>query len=348
MGLSLDTLGAGPATKVASSQGVLYVYWPGPITPKRYEEIADLPAEEKGMQLFDLLVSQVKRERRSEGEPINLPPKVKDSLTEHDLQLVADGLSTVLARYWSTVKDHAPKKSAQKRGDNESVYAYIARIVDEDFVEQAAHLRGTMNRAMASLGGGVGDAIKQMNLSSTKLNGTLVDFDRLQQVKVPEATQIWNDGGIGQMQEKLHRERKEDRERIRLTGQMTAESAQMLQQLVNASGQFMARIAQRDIDDARSVKTQVNIALGSLIASAILAASALYYAKAAYDHDLSKDSADDAAAKVVAEREEKLIKIAEQNFQLQKRNQELFEKLTVVMEQKKASNQPPAATRQAH
>lgn len=347
MGLSLDTLGAGPATKVESSQGVLYVYWPGPLTPKRYEEMASLPDEEKGMQLFDLLVSQVKRERRSEGEPTPLPQEVKDALTEDDLQLIADGLSSVLARYWTTVKDHSPTKPAQKRGDDESIYPYIARIVDEDFVEQAAHMREVVNRAMSSLGGGVSDAIKKMNLSSAKLKGTLIDFDRLKQPIVPETSRIWNDG-FGEMQERLARERKEDRDRVRLTSQMTAESAQMLQQLVNAAGQFMARIAQRDIDDAKSVKTQVNIALGSLVASAILAASALYYAKASYDHDLSKDSSDDVATKVVAEREEKLIRIAEQNFQLQKRNQELFEKLTVVMEQKKASNEPSSVTRQAH
>jgi malonyl CoA-acyl carrier protein transacylase len=92
---------------------------------------------------------------------------------------------------------------------------------------------------------------------------------------------------------RLARERSEDREMVRLTGQMTAQSAQTLQELAGAASTMLEKLDQRDEEAKHTTKVQLWIAVGSVIVSALLALVALVVSVAAYYQDKENISSGD-------------------------------------------------------
>jgi len=70
---------------------------------------------------------------------------------------------------------------------------------------------------------------------------------------------------------RLARERSEDREMVRLTGQMTAQSAMTLQELADAVSTLLEKLDERDKEAKRTTKFQLWIAVGSVVVSALIA-----------------------------------------------------------------------------
>ncbi|WP_374565999.1 hypothetical protein [Ideonella sp.] len=340
MAFDIDEFGAGPADEVQSSQGVLYVYPPGQISVGRFKALSQLPPEEKGAKLFAWLVSQVKRERFSDGDPQPLPPAVNEALTEDDRLRVADAMLTVVQKDRDTAEGAEAAEPIAPREGGESAYSYLARIADVEFARQTARLRATVDRAMKGLGSTVSEAFKHLNATSDRVGSTLAHFDRLNRATAPPVDLPADMGGF---QARMAQEHQETRERAELTSQMTADSARMLTQLVEASQQFMAQLEKRDREDAKNVRSQLRYALISLVLGVFLSAASAWYAKVTYAHDLDKDKIDDIAAKAATQREERVTKALEQNASLLQLNAQLLDQLRATNARLTALESPPAS-----
>ena len=99
-----------------------------------------------------------------------------------------------------------------------------------------------------------------------------------------------------QMVQQAHervKERAEEMELTRLTGQMTAESAKTLKDLAEAATTLMEQMDERDRRTDQSTRTQITIAVWSVGISAVLALFALIVSGFAYVQDRDSSSSED-------------------------------------------------------
>jgi hypothetical protein len=108
-------------------------------------------------------------------------------------------------------------------------------------------------------------------------------------------------------------ERNEDRKVARLTGEMTKQSAEMLQELVKTAGAFLVRFDDRDQKSDKQIRVQLWVALGSLALSVLLSGFGVWFAAKSYYQDAEKNKADDASALIQAERDKKIDRLLDQN-----------------------------------
>lgn len=136
----------------------------------------------------------------------------------------------------------------------------------------------------------------QVRKSSSALGSTLSEFDRLTRDKVsftlPEQ-RMDHFNAINEHHARLARERAEELEMVRLTGKMTAESAQTLKDLAEAATVLLERLDERDQKADQSTRKQIKIAVWSVGISAVIAVLALVVAGFAYFQDLNNGRSGD-------------------------------------------------------
>ena len=96
---------------------------------------------------------------------------------------------------------------------------------------------------------------------------------------------------INEHHARLARERAEELEMVRLTGKMTAESAQTLKDLAEASTVLLERLDERDQQADLSTRKQIKIAVWSVGISAVIAVFALIVSGLAYFQDKTNNAA---------------------------------------------------------
>lgn len=193
-------------------------------------------------------------------------------------------------------KDRAPIV----READEPATAYLGRLMHGEIEEQANLFKKLREQALGSTHG----IFDQMRKASQALGDTRQQFERLTRASAfpstgispsIEARSLELSNHMAEHSARLARERSEDREMVRLTGQMTAQSAETLQELAAAASTMLEKLDQRDVESKHTTKVQLWIAVGSVAIAAALAG-------ASFLQDwFNNNSGDDWQAKVLDE-----------------------------------------------
>lgn len=216
-------------------------------------------------------------------------------LTDQPLQKIAEtyALSNALRSAREGEKDREPIV----RETDEPATEFLDRLLRKKIEEQANQLENIKKQFLGSTHG----IFDQVRKSSQALGETWKQFEKLNQASTistgiarpAESRSFESIKLFSEQQNRLARERAEDRELVRLTGQMSVQSAKTLQQLADAASTMLEKFDDRDEEAKRTTKVQLWIAVGSVIISAVLALLALLLSVAAFNQDKANISSGD-------------------------------------------------------
>ncbi len=183
------------------------------------------------------------------------------------------------------------------RATNEPATAFLDRLLRNEVEEQANQFKKLREQVLGSTHG----IFDQVRKASQALGDTRLQFERLTKASAfpaslspsIETKSLEFNSHMAEYNARLARERSEDREMVRLTGQMTAQSAETLQELAAAASTMLEKLDRRDEEAKHTTKVQLWIAVGSVIVSAVLALVALVVSIAAYNQDKENISSGD-------------------------------------------------------
>lgn len=217
----------------------------------------------------------------------NLSDKTVESIAE------AYALSNGLRSAREGEKDRAPIVGAT----DEPATAFLDRLLRNEVEEQAHQFKKLREQVLGSTHG----IFDQVRKASQALGDTRQQFERLTRTSAfsggaspsIETKSLEFNNHMAEHTARLARERSEDREMVRLTGQMTAQSAETLQKLATAASTMLEKLDARDEDSKRSTKDQLRIAVWSVAISAGLSLIALVFSVAAFYQDKANISSGD-------------------------------------------------------
>lgn len=207
-------------------------------------------------------------------ERVGITSEQASSLSDEMVEAIAEAFvsSNGLRSAREGGKDRAPIV----REEDEHATAYLDRLMRSEVEEEANQFKKLREQVLGSTHG----IFDQMRKASQALGDTRQQFERLTRGSAFPSTGIPSSIGARSLElnnhmvehsARLARERSEDREMVRLTGKMTAQSAETLQELAAAASTMLEKLDQRDEESKRTTKIQLWIAVGSVAVAAALA-----------------------------------------------------------------------------
>lgn len=228
-------------------------------------------------------------------ERVGLTADQVTNLSEQTVESIAEAyaLSDGLRSAREGDKDREPIV----RATDEPATAFLDRLLCNEVEEQANQFKKMREQVLGS----TNSIFDQMRKASQALGDTRQQFERLTKASAFPSSVVPSievksrefSKHIDEHNQRLARERSEDRQIVRLTGQMTAQSAETLQELATAASTMLEKLDKRDEEAKRTTKTQLWIAVGSVIVSAVFAFLALVVSLSSYVQDRENISAGD-------------------------------------------------------
>lgn len=287
-GLNLS-LFLGPTTDVQTSKGQIYLYRP---RVSDYTSFEKLSASEPTGRFREFLphVASLSARSKLEKEREPLAQELVAQLSNEEVEALAEAYASSTAL--QTARVGSKEKSGLPREEGESATSYVDRLLKKQLADHVEDMRRMREQMFAS----TSSIFDQVRKSSSALGSTLSEFDRLTRDKVsftlPEQ-RMDHFNAINEHHARLARERAEELEMVRLTGKMTAESAQTLKDLAEAATVLLERLDERDQKADQSTRKQIKIAVWSVGISAVIAVLALVVAGFAYFQDLNNGRSGD-------------------------------------------------------
>jgi hypothetical protein len=306
VGFNLSAL-AGPIGQIDLKIGTVFLYQANETVRESFRKMTDETPEQRGRATLAQIISLEKRTGwRDKIVPI--PDETFSALTEVDVASVAELFRQRLDRNRVVHEKTLPSIEPQVSG--ESALMFFDRVLGTDIATTDEDAMAQRKRLIDAATSPVSKLLEQLNLSSDRLGSTVREFDsfRSQTVDVP----VFHNH-VGEMNRRMTQERNEDRKVARLTGEMTKQSAEMLQELVKTAGTFLVRFDDRDEKSDAQIRVQLWVALGSLVLSVLLSGFGVWFAAKSYYQDAEKNKADDASASIQAERDKKIDRLLDQN-----------------------------------
>lgn len=220
-----------------------------------------------------------------------LPSEIVEQLSAHELEVLAEAYVAI-----PSFKDVRTGKgeAAVTRLEGESAVVYLDRLLIA-MIERHHRIYEKLRLDAMSP---ASKLLEQVNLSSFTLGESLKAFDKF---STPHVAQFEADNSrahetfriMNEHQSRIARERKEELEMSRLTGEMTAQSAKLLQDLTKAASDFLLRFDARSEKADKDTRHQLKIAVVSVVVSAVLAVFALGIGIASYVQDGGNNVAND-------------------------------------------------------
>ena len=216
-------------------------------------------------------------------------------LSEEEIEVIAEAFAS--SNGVRSAREGGKDRTPITRTAGEAATAYLARLMRSEIEEQASQFKRLREQALGS----THSIFDQVRKASEALGDTRLQFERLTKASAfpaslspsIETKSLELNNHMAEYSARLARERSEDREIVRLTGQMTAQSAETLQELAAAASTMLEKLDQRDEEAKHTTKVQLWIAVGSVIVSAVLALVALVVSIAAYKQDKENISSGD-------------------------------------------------------
>ena len=286
---------------------MVYLYQAGEKTRTLFRELKDESTEQRAGKTFCKITSQLVRERFGD-DVVPLSPDVFSTLTEKDMAELTEMFRQRRAQHRVVTGDPSPEIGPQLEG--EAALTFFDRVLGADIAATDVESRARSKKVLESLTSPASKLLEQLNFSSARLGRTLNEYGSLSnpQLEIPHFVDHF-----GEANRRMADERREDRKLAQLTGKMTAQSAEMLQELVDSAGKFLLCFDARDSKSDKQTSFQLWLAIFSLIASVILSGVGVWYANATYNRDSAKIAADEAASRVAIERDKRVEELLRQN-----------------------------------
>lgn len=282
---------AKPMGSVETSQGTVYAYSPSIDNYKFYSDLSEKTPENRAQKVLPILISMIARTSFSE-DVTPIPLDIYSSLSEPDFNAIVDLFNTKLGAY----KGKHNEKSGgvlESRRPEETALIFFDRILEAEITHQKNFLINQRKMILESIESPAKKIFEQLNASTARLGSTLGSYDRLIGEQKREAhafrtykPEIHNE--LFEHQNRLNRERNEDRELAKITGQMTAQSAEMLKDLAESAESFLLRFDAKDEKTDKQVNFQLWLGVGSLIITALLALASLVVSIMAFNQDTNE------------------------------------------------------------
>lgn len=285
-GLNLDLL-FGPVKHVPTSIGTLHLYG---LRVSDMSAFASLSGSDAISRVRSFLphIASLTEAKGFKDERLPLLPEEVDRLSVVELENVADAYAEMLLRGPRIKDDEHTAKPERESG--EPATSYLDRLLKHEAEEQSQQMRKMREKMLAS----TSSIFDQVRKSSSSLGSTLSDFHKLASSATPTELHVPRmDHALQEHAARQARERAEELEMVRLTGKMTAESAQTLKDLAEAATVLLEQMDARDKKADKSTRKQVTIAVWSVAISAALALLALIVSGLAYYQDKDNNAAGD-------------------------------------------------------
>lgn len=291
-GLNISLL-VKPQATVTCGSNTIYLY---PARASDLDEFNRLSTEGDALSQFRKLLPSIASlviqvDIREKRDP--LPSEVVEQLSDDDLEMLADAYAAIPSFHEVRI-DKGENIEAVIRLDGESAVAYIGRLLKAEIERHRSAFQKMRLDAISP----ASKLLEQVKLSSLNLGESLKAFDKLSlppvaQIEAIESRSADVFRAMDKHQQKLARERKEELEMTRLTGEMTAQSAKLLQDLTQAASDFLLRFDERSEKADSDTRHQLKIAVISVVVSAFLALFALGVGFASYIQDSGNNVAND-------------------------------------------------------
>jgi hypothetical protein len=276
--LNVDSL-VKPVKSIPTSVGRIFLYRLRDSDLDTFRKLAEGASLTRIRAFLPSIASRIEITRfRDERAP--LEAAARDQLTNDDVEKLAEAYALVVARKAQPEGAAAPAE----RSAAEAATSYLDRVLKHELDIRSKEWKQLQGRLAASTGG-IFDAVRE---SSSSLGSTLTAYERLTRTQIEPSLLTPNLDGLHEMNARFARqsqERAEELEMVRLTGQMTAESARTLKNLAEAATVLLERMDARDVKTDRSTRNQITIAVWSVGVSAVLALFALLVTGLSYMQD---------------------------------------------------------------
>ena len=312
-----------PVAEVETSVGRIYLY---PLRPKDMTDFGKLEPADVINQVRNFLTSIGSLTLESDETPDRIPldPDITNTLSEDEVERLAEAY--VQSAEWQRVRKGSQERKPVAREEGEKASAYLIRLV-EDKVQQLRQETKQLQENMLGSSRGIFDQVQK---STDALGLTLSAFEKLTKSHGVTAAESYSASKdrlseviplMAEQARTREEERAEEMELHRLTGQMTADSAKALKDLVEAATKMMGDMDARDIKNDKSARRQIRIAVWSVVISAALALVAAILAGLSYFQDRNNNTAGDQwQTKVLTVIEQ----VSQQHSALERENQALL------------------------
>lgn len=288
----LSKLRTKPIAEVDTAAGRIYLY---PLRVKDFNDLVELESSDPVRSIKRVLpsISSLSVQTDEHPERIPLDPQHVHDLSEADIERLAEVYITS-AKWDSTVLE---KSNVRNRGKDSPASERLVSLLE---IAVDRH-QETLKKQYAGVLERYSGLFHSVEKSSNALGISLAAYDRLSHAtRVPPSFEPVRTDRLSAVNDKMERvaderarERTEELEMVRLTGQMTAESARMLKDLVKTATTLMAQLDERDLKADKSTRVQVSIAVWSLAFSVILAAFAVALGWLSFSQDRRNNSSGD-------------------------------------------------------
>jgi hypothetical protein len=284
-----------PVSEVDTSIGKLYLF---PLRDSDMRAFNTLSATDHVERTREFLpcIASLSSEYGLKHERVGITREQASSLSREEIEVLAEAF--VSSKGVRSAREGGNDRTSITRAEDEPVTAYLDRLMRHEIEEHAGQFKKLREQALGSTQG----IFDQVRKASQALGDTRQQFERLTKSSAFSPTGIFPSiearplelsNHMAEHSARLARERSEDREMIRLTGQMTAQSAETLQELAAAASTMLEKLDQRDNESKRTTKIQLWIAVGSVVLSAVLSLIALVFSVKAYYQDKANISSGD-------------------------------------------------------
>lgn len=286
--LNLDLL-FGPVKHVPTSIGTLHLYGLRVSDMSAFASLSGSDAISRIRSFLPYIASLTEAEGFKDERP-PLTTEEVDRLSVVEVENAAEAYTEMLLRGPRIKDDEDAAKPERESG--EPATSYLDRLLKHEAEEQSQQLRKMREKMLGS----TSSIFDHVRKSSSSLGSTLSEFHKLASSATPAELHVPRTDHFHALQEhaaRQARERAEELEMVRLTGKMTAESAQTLRDLAEAATVLLEQMDERDKKADKSTRKQVTIAVWSVAISAALALLALIVSGLAYYQDKDNNAAGD-------------------------------------------------------
>lgn len=287
-GLDLSTF-LKHVAEVDTSIGRVFLFPTGASDAVRFNKLPDQPSIAR-IRAYLPYIASLSAEYSLNKKRVAITAEQIDQLSDDEVEALAEAYasSSTLHEAREGTKDRAPVT----REPEEAATAYLDRLLRNEIEAQTAQLRQIMDSALIS----TRSLFDQVRKSSLTLGSTLSEYSQLANQSSqfePQIPRMDNMHAINEQFVRQAKERAEELEMVRLTGKMTAESAQTLKDLAEAATSLLEQLDERDRKSDEYTRTQIGIAVWSVGISAVLALFALIVSGFAYYQDQNNNSSGD-------------------------------------------------------
>lgn len=228
-------------------------------------------------------------------ERVGITSDQASKLSDQTVESIAEAYA--LSDGFRSAREGKMNREPIVRTTHEPATAFLDRLLHNEAEEQANQFKKLREQVLGSTHG----IFDQVRKASQALGDTRQQFERLTRTSAftggafpsIETKSLELSDHMAEHDARLAHERSEDREMVRLTGEMTVQSAATLQALATAASTMLEKLDARDGDSKRSTKNQLQIAVWSVGISALLALIALFISVATFYQDKGSISAGD-------------------------------------------------------